>query len=166
MIKLLQNKEALANLNKYMFTGLNMKKGYDAKFNVPIPSLVVPATLVPATLVPAVAALTLAEPTLVPDVASLTLVVPATLVPATLAEPTLVSAVAAPKRVSALAAPSRTAKPFIPFQRDKLFWCFYIILHGYEEYEMNHSNSFSLEKQIKIETVEKLKSIKEKLKEL
>jgi hypothetical protein len=31
---------------------------------------------------------------------------------------------------------------------------------------MNHSNSFSIEKQIKIETVEKLKSIKEKLKEL
>jgi hypothetical protein len=60
----------------------------------------------------------------------------------------------------------RTAKPFIPFQRDKLFWCFYIILNGYEEYEMNHSNSFSMEKQIKIETVEKLKTIKEKLKEL
>ena len=58
------------------------------------------------------------------------------------------------------------AKPFIPFQKDKLFWCFYIILNGYEAYEMNHSASFSLEKQIKIETVEKLKSIKEKLKEL
>ena len=57
-------------------------------------------------------------------------------------------------------------KPFIPFQKDKLFWCFYIILNGYEAYEMNHSASFSLEKQIKIETVEKLKSIKEKLKEL
>ena len=174
MIKLLQNKEALANLNKYMFTGLNMKKGYDAKFNVPIPSLVVPATLAALTLVPAVAALTLAEPTLVSDVAALTLAEPTlvpdvaslTLVPATLVPATLVPAVAAPKRVSAVAAPSRTAKPFIPFQRDKLFWCFYIILHGYEEYEMNHSNSFSLEKQIKIETVEKLKSIKEKLKEL
>ena len=57
-------------------------------------------------------------------------------------------------------------KPFTPFQKDKLFWCFFIILQGYEEYEMNHSNSFSLEKKIKIETVEKLKSIKEKLKEL
>ena len=58
------------------------------------------------------------------------------------------------------------AKPFTPFQKDKLFWCFFILLKGYEEYEMNHSNSFSLEKKIKIETVEKLKSIKEKLKEL
>jgi len=59
-----------------------------------------------------------------------------------------------------------TAKPFTPFQKDKLFWCFFIILKGHEEYEINHSNSFSLEKKIKIETVEKLKSIKEKLKEL
>jgi hypothetical protein len=63
-------------------------------------------------------------------------------------------------------APIIPAKPFTPFQKDKLFWCFFIILKGYEEYEMNHSNSFSLEKKIKIETVEKLKSIKEKLKEL
>ena len=60
----------------------------------------------------------------------------------------------------------KNTKPFVPFQKDKLFWCFYIILHGYEEYEMNHSNSFSVEKRIKIETVEKLKSIKEQLKEL
>jgi len=59
-----------------------------------------------------------------------------------------------------------SAKPFMPFQKDKLFWCFFIILKGHEEYEMNRSNSFSLEKKIKIETVEKLKSIKEKLKEL
>jgi hypothetical protein len=58
------------------------------------------------------------------------------------------------------------AKPFTPFQKDKLFWCFYIILNGYEEYEMNHSNSFSIEKQIKIETVEKLKAIKDQLKAL
>jgi hypothetical protein len=47
-----------------------------------------------------------------------------------------------------------------------LFWCFYIILNGYEEYEINHSSSFSIEKQLKIETVEKLKSIKDKLKDL
>jgi hypothetical protein len=60
----------------------------------------------------------------------------------------------------------KNTKPYTPIQRDKLFWCFYIILNGYEEYEMNHSNSFSVEKRIKIETVEKLKSIKEKLKEL
>ena len=60
----------------------------------------------------------------------------------------------------------KNTKPFTPFQKDKLFWCFFIILKGYDEYEMNHSNSFSVEKQLKIETVEKLKGIKEKLKEL
>ena len=54
---------------------------------------------------------------------------------------------------------------FIPFQKDKLFWCFYIILKGHEAYEMNRSSSFSIEKQIKIETVEKMKSVKEKIKE-
>ena len=55
---------------------------------------------------------------------------------------------------------------FTPYQADKLFWCFYIILKGYEEYEMNRSLSFSIEKQLKIETVEKLKYIKPKLKEM
>jgi len=55
---------------------------------------------------------------------------------------------------------------FIPFQKDKLFWCFYIILKGYDEYQMNHSTFFSVEKKIKIEAVEKLKTIKDKLKEL
>ena len=62
--------------------------------------------------------------------------------------------------------PAKINKPYTPFQSDKLFWCFYIILNGYEEYEMNRSSSFSIEKQIKIETVEKLKTIKNKLKEL
>ena len=62
--------------------------------------------------------------------------------------------------------PSKITKPYIPFQNDKLFWCFYIILNGYEEYEMSRSSSFSIEKQIKIETVEKFKTIKNKLKEL
>ena len=63
-------------------------------------------------------------------------------------------------------AKQNNTKPFVPFQKDKLFWCFYIILHGYEEYEMIRSNAFSVEKQIKIKTVEKLKSIKDQLKEL
>ena len=49
---------------------------------------------------------------------------------------------------------------------DTLFWCFFIFLKGYEEYELHKSDAFAVEKKIKIETVEKLKSIKEKLKEL
>ena len=55
---------------------------------------------------------------------------------------------------------------FTPTQKDKLFWCFFIILKGYEDYEMNRTNSFANEKNFKIETVEKLKQIKEQLKEL
>lgn len=55
---------------------------------------------------------------------------------------------------------------FIPNEKDKLFWCFYVILNGYDMYELNHTNSFSIEKQIKIETVEKLKKIKDILKHL
>lgn len=55
---------------------------------------------------------------------------------------------------------------FMPGQVDKLFWCFYIILNGYENYEFNKTNSFSIEKQFKLEAVEKLKTIKHKLKEI
>ena len=40
------------------------------------------------------------------------------------------------------------------------------MFYGYEEYEINRTNAFSVEKKIKIEAVEKLKTIKEKLKEL
>ncbi len=55
---------------------------------------------------------------------------------------------------------------FTPYPKDKLFWCFFILLKGYEDYELYKTNSFAIEKQIKIEAVEKLKSIKDKLKEL
>jgi hypothetical protein len=53
-----------------------------------------------------------------------------------------------------------------PHNKDKLFWCFFIILKGHEEYQMCGTNSFSVQNSIKIEVVEKLKTIKEKLKEL
>jgi hypothetical protein len=56
---------------------------------------------------------------------------------------------------------------YTPYNKgDKLFWCFYIILNGYEDYELNKSNAFAIEKQFKIQSVEKLKSIKSKLKEM
>lgn len=134
MLKLINNKEAIANLNKYMFTPATMKKlahgPVAVSVSAPHALLHVSASHGPASLAHAL----------------LPVPRPASLGPASLG--------------------ARTAKPFVPFQKDKLFWCFYIILNGYEEYEMNHSNSFSLEKQIKIETVEQLKSIKEKLKDL
>ncbi len=55
---------------------------------------------------------------------------------------------------------------FTPLQKDKLFWCFYIILKGIDEYEMNKNTAFASEKKFKIDTVEKLRFMKDKLKEL
>jgi len=45
---------------------------------------------------------------------------------------------------------------------DTLFWCFFIILKGDQEYEINHS--FQREKEFKIESIEKLRAIKSELK--
>ena len=39
---------------------------------------------------------------------------------------------------------------------DKLFWCFYILCYGYDAYNLCSSGKFATEKQIKIETVEKI----------
>jgi hypothetical protein len=54
---------------------------------------------------------------------------------------------------------------FVPFQKDKLFWCLYIILNGFEEYEMHNSDHFITEKNFKIAAVEKLRSMKDEFKE-
>lgn len=153
MMKLIQSPEILlASMRKYMFNVPNMKKGYDATaLALSGPALSGPAALLvqkPAAAVPAL---------LVQKPAALLVQKPAT-VPALLVQK--------PAALATSYAGPKNTKPYTPIQRDKLFWCFYIILNGYEEYEMNHSNSFSVEKRIKIETVEKLKSIKEKLKEL
>ena len=51
-----------------------------------------------------------------------------------------------------------------PPTTDKLFWCFFIILKGEHEYEID--NSFKREKEFKIECIEKLRSIKSELKAL
>jgi len=55
--------------------------------------------------------------------------------------------------------------PYIPFQKDKLFWCFYIILHGFNEYELHHSDSYITEQNFKIRSIEKLRSMKSQIKE-
>ena len=49
-------------------------------------------------------------------------------------------------------------------QTDKLFWCFFIILNGEHEFEIDHS--FKREKDIKIQTIEKMRPIKSELKAL
>jgi hypothetical protein len=55
---------------------------------------------------------------------------------------------------------------YTPFQKDKLFWCFYIILHGFNEYELHHSDYYITEKNFKISSVEKLRSMKPQIKEM
>ena len=55
---------------------------------------------------------------------------------------------------------------FSPSEKDKLFWCFYIFLYGFEDYEIAKSSSFITEKNFKIKTVEKMPSFKEKIKEM
>lgn len=57
---------------------------------------------------------------------------------------------------------SKKENYFIPNRDDKLFWCFYIILRGEYNYELN--NNFKTEKEIKIESIEKLREIKGELK--
>jgi len=54
---------------------------------------------------------------------------------------------------------------FTPSQKDKLFWCFYIILKGFDEYELHQTDHFATEKAFKIATVEKMRGLKEELKE-
>lgn len=49
-------------------------------------------------------------------------------------------------------------------KNDQLFWCFYIIKNGYDNYEINKNNSFYLEKSIKINSIEKLREKKDLLK--
>ena len=53
---------------------------------------------------------------------------------------------------------------FIPKYKDTLFWCFYIIKYGWEKYHLIGRHSFSIEKKIKIEFIEYLRSKKEMLK--
>ena len=53
---------------------------------------------------------------------------------------------------------------FQPFQKDKLFWCFYYLYKGQYEYDLHRADHFVTEKKFKIETVEKLGDYKEQLK--
>ena len=46
---------------------------------------------------------------------------------------------------------------FTPHNFDKLFWCFYIILNGLDNYEINKEHHFETEKNFKIKSVEKLR---------
>lgn len=53
-----------------------------------------------------------------------------------------------------------SSKLFFPKNNDKLFWCFYILKNGISDYNLNISNYFSIEKNIKIDAISYMKSNK------
>jgi hypothetical protein len=50
---------------------------------------------------------------------------------------------------------------FSPKQKDSLFWCFYILKYGEQNYEMLENINIVLEKKLKIEYVEKIRKEKQ-----
>ena len=54
---------------------------------------------------------------------------------------------------------------YVPHHKDKLFWSFYILLHGFDKYEFVRNDSFKTEKMFKIATIEKLRGMKNILKD-
>lgn len=57
-----------------------------------------------------------------------------------------------------------TTDIFIPKYKDTLFWCFYIIIKGWDSFYLVGRNSFSIEKECKISHIEILRNNKELLK--
>ncbi len=53
---------------------------------------------------------------------------------------------------------------FEPREKDSLFWCFYIMKNGHTAYEMLDHRNFIVEKKLKIDYVEQIRSEKEKIK--
>lgn len=53
---------------------------------------------------------------------------------------------------------------FKPSQRDKLFWCFFVLLKGTEEYNMSQNNLFTVEKDFKFKTIELFRKKKNAMK--
>ena len=50
---------------------------------------------------------------------------------------------------------------FVPKQKDSLFWCFYILKYGEQNYEMLENINIVLEKRLKIEYIEKIRKEKQ-----
>ena len=53
---------------------------------------------------------------------------------------------------------------FYPINNDKLFWCLYITNYGMNEYNLNFSKYFSIEKEIKINAITYMKNNNHKIK--
>ena len=55
---------------------------------------------------------------------------------------------------------------FIPDEKDSIFWCWFIFRYGFSEYEILKKNTFTTEKEYKINFIEKMRSGKQTLKKL
>jgi hypothetical protein len=53
---------------------------------------------------------------------------------------------------------------FIPKEKDTLFWCYYIIVNGIQNYEMLFNNTYKEEKGQKLNFIEKMRNFKDILK--
>ena len=53
---------------------------------------------------------------------------------------------------------------FTPYEKDSLFWCFYIMTNGDVKYEMLENKNIIVEKNLKIEYVEKIRKMKQLVK--
>lgn len=53
---------------------------------------------------------------------------------------------------------------FIPKEKDTLFWCYYIIVNGIQNYELLFDNTYKEEKEQKLNFIEKLRNHKDILK--
>jgi hypothetical protein len=143
----------LKELEKYMFSSKNMVKYNRCRMELETCDIIVTKPYIVVEPVPA---------ELVPAPAKL---VPAKLVAVTkpvIVEPVIV-AVTKPLIVEPV---TKDNESFIPFQKDKLFWCFYILLKGFSEYEMHRTGFYAVEKAFKINTVEKLRAMKQEIKDL
>ena len=74
-------------------------------------------------------------------------------------------------KIRKIAKPQEIIKPIIndifsPTEKDKLFWCFYVLQAGMDNYELNKSASFKTEKDFKFKSAEKLKEFKDTFKHL
>ena len=130
----------LKDLDKYMFSSKHMtnyNKIHYTNTNKPI-QVPVPAAPVPVVTAPVVTA---------PVVTAPIVTVPVVTVPVVTAQ-------------------VKDDTSFTPFQKDKLFWCFYVLLNGFTDYEMHHTGHYALEKAFKISSVEKLRGMKSQIKEL
>ena len=160
MLKILYDSSSFQNMRKFMFTKENFLNGYNYKNGINIKNSQTANTSEAAA----------SEASASEASASEAAKVDASEAAATAAANASVEASEAAACIAELDAFIGTAdkkNTYTPYNKgDKLFWCFYIILNGYEDYELNKSNAFAIEKQFKIQSVEKLKSIKSKLKEM